>query len=88
MKMIISNGQVYRTLEHVRLRQIPWHKREQIFQQLQEKGLLACVSQTIVSMPERAGINIATLTELGRAELSRLMDCPPDEIWSIGEDLP
>lgn len=79
--MSLSNGQVWDALEQVRLRQVPWHKRSQLFAKLQAAGLVEPVEQKTLSMAWRPVLSVAMLTEAGKAELARLALCQSDEAW-------
>jgi len=69
-----SNEAVLEALRRVQYRQVPWARRPQVFQYLRELGLMDTVRQrTVAPAPGfHAPVDIAVLTELGRAEFARL----------------
>ncbi|HRL20644.1 MAG TPA: hypothetical protein PLG97_08615 [Alcaligenes sp.] len=60
------NPTIWNTLELVRLRQIPWHKKQAVFEQLQPLGLIQAIPQTTQTPSHFPAPLIAILTEEGR----------------------
>jgi hypothetical protein len=69
-----SNEVVLEALRRVQYRQVPWARRPEVFQYLRELGLMETVRQrTVAPAPGfHAPVDIAVLTDLGRAEFARL----------------
>ena len=71
--MTYSNEAVLEALRHAQLRQVPWAKRPQVFEFLRETGLLELVRQRTAAAPGyHSPVDIAVLTETGKAEIDRL----------------
>ncbi|MFC3865828.1 hypothetical protein [Alcaligenes aquatilis] len=60
------NPTIWNTLELVRLRQTPWHKKQAVFEQLQSLGLVQAIPQTTQTPSPFPAPLIAMLTEEGR----------------------
>ncbi|TCU95293.1 hypothetical protein [Paracandidimonas soli] len=86
--MTLLNGQVHDVLKQVRLRQVPWHKKQNIFRKLHARGLVLCVPQVTISAPDRTAVDIALLTESGQAELERLAHCQRGQAWLTDTEEP
>lgn len=84
--MTLLNGQVWNTLELVRLRQIPWHKRPDTFDKLQAAGLLESVQQKTLTVTDRPAPLVAVLTERGKEELIRLSGSRSADVWCAESD--
>ena len=69
-----SNEVVLEALRRAQYRQVPWAKRPGVFQYLRSLGMMDTVRQrTVAPAPGfHAPVDIAVLTELGRAEFARL----------------
>jgi hypothetical protein len=69
-----SNEAVLEALRRVQYRQVPWARRPQVFQYLRDLGLMDTVRQrTVAPAPGfHAPVDIAVLTDRGRAEFARL----------------
>jgi hypothetical protein len=69
-----SNEAVLDALRRVQYRQVPWARRPNVFEYLRNLGLMDTVRQkTVAPAPGfHAPVDIAILTETGRAEFSRL----------------
>ncbi len=69
-----SNEAVLEALRRVQYRQVPWARRPQVFEYLRGLGLMETVRQrTVAPAPGfHAPVDIAVLTERGRAEFARL----------------
>jgi hypothetical protein len=69
-----SNEVVLEALRRVQYRQVPWARRPEVFQYLRELGLMDTVRQrTVAPAPGfHAPVDIAVLTDRGRAEFARL----------------
>jgi hypothetical protein len=69
-----SNEAVLEALRRVQYRQVPWARRPEVFQYLRDLGLMDTVRQrTVAPAPGfHAPVDIAVLTERGRAEFARL----------------
>jgi len=69
-----SNEAVLEALRRVQYRQVPWAKRPSVFQYLRSLGLMDTVRQrTVAPAPGfHAPVDIAVLTDKGRAEFARL----------------
>lgn len=63
------NPSIWQTLELVRLRQTPWHKKQAIFDKLQSLGLVEAIPQTTQTPSPFPAPLIAALTEEGRRAL-------------------
>jgi hypothetical protein len=69
-----SNEAVLEALRRVQYRQVPWAKRPGVFEYLRGLGLMETVRQRTVAPGAgfHAPVDIAVLTERGRAEFNRL----------------
>jgi hypothetical protein len=69
-----SNEAVLEALRRVQYRQVPWAKRPGVFEYLRGLGLMDTVRQrTVAPAPGfHAPVDIAVLTDKGRAEFARL----------------
>lgn len=69
-----SNQAVLDALRRVQYRQVPWARRPGVFEYLRTLGLMDTVRQkTVAPAPGfHAPVDIAILTEIGRAEFVRL----------------
>ncbi|HEX3637127.1 MAG TPA: hypothetical protein VHV99_16895 [Paraburkholderia sp.] len=69
-----SNEAVLEALRRAQYRQVPWARRPGVFQYLRALGLMDTVRQrTVAPAPGfHAPVDIAVLTERGRAEFTRL----------------
>ncbi|TKC81692.1 hypothetical protein FAZ69_27395 [Trinickia terrae] len=69
-----SNEAVLEALRRVQYRQVPWAKRPNVFEYLRGLGLMDTVRQrTVAPAPGfHAPVDIAVLTDKGRAEFARL----------------
>ncbi|CAH2893876.1 MAG: FIG00454649: hypothetical protein [uncultured Paraburkholderia sp.] len=69
-----SNEAVLEALRRAQYRQVPWAKRPGVFQYLRALGLMDTVRQrTVAPAPGfHAPVDIAVLTDRGRAEFARL----------------
>ena len=69
-----SNEAVLEALRRVQYRQVPWAKRPSVFEYLRGLGLMDIVRQrTVAPAPGfHAPVDIAVLTDKGRAEFARL----------------
>ena len=69
-----SNEAVLDALRRVQYRQVPWARRPGVFEYLRTLGLLDTVRQkTVAPAPGfHAPVDIAVLTDSGRAEFARL----------------
>jgi hypothetical protein len=69
-----SNEAVLEALRRAQYRQVPWARRPGVFQYLRALGLMDTVRQrTVAPAPGfHAPVDIAVLTERGRAEFARL----------------
>jgi hypothetical protein len=69
-----SNEAVLEALRRVQYRQVPWAKRPGVFEYLRGLGLMETVRQRTVAPGAgfHAPVDIAVLTEKGRAEFNRL----------------
>lgn len=79
-----SNEAVLEALRRVQYRQVPWARRPEVFQYLRELGLMETVRQrTVAPAPGfHAPVDIAVLTDLGRAEFARLARDERSLDWS------
>jgi len=81
--MKYSNEVVLDALRHVQLRQVPWAKRPQIFEFLRDMGLLDTVRQRTAATPGyHSPVDIAVLTDTGKAEIDRLERHERSAQWS------
>ncbi|MBB3259541.1 hypothetical protein F4827_004416 [Paraburkholderia bannensis] len=69
-----SNEAVLEALRRVQYRQVPWARSPKVFQYLRNLGLMDTVRQrTVAPAPGfHAPVDIAVLTDRGRAEFARL----------------
>src|SRR5580698_6569694 len=69
-----SNEAVLEALRRAQYRQVPWAKRPGVFEYLRSLGMMDTVRQrTVAPAPGfHAPVDIAVLTERGRAEFARL----------------
>ena len=69
-----SNEAVLEALRRVQYRQVPWARRPGVFEYLRGLGLMETARQRTVSPGAgfHAPVDIAVLTERGRAEFTRL----------------
>jgi len=69
-----SNEAVLEALRRVQYRQVPWAKRPGVFEYLRGLGLMETVRQRTVAPGAgfHAPVDIAVLTDKGRAEFNRL----------------
>ncbi|POR46074.1 hypothetical protein B0G62_12756 [Paraburkholderia eburnea] len=69
-----SNEAVLEALRRVQYRQVPWARSPRVFQHLRNLGLMDTVRQrTVAPAPGfHAPVDIAVLTDRGRAEFARL----------------
>jgi|ERR1700733_12666782 hypothetical protein len=69
-----SNEAVLEALRRVQYRQVPWARRPGVFEYLRSLGLMDTVRQRTVAPGAgfHAPVDIAVLTERGRAEFARL----------------
>ncbi|RFU48009.1 hypothetical protein [Paraburkholderia sp. DHOC27] len=69
-----SNEVVLEALRRAQYRQVPWARRPGVFEYLRALGLMETVRQrTVAPAPGfHAPVDIAVLTERGRAEFTRL----------------
>jgi len=69
-----SNEAVLEALRRVQYRQVPWARRPGVFEYLRGLGLMETVRQRTVAPGAgfHAPVDIAVLTEKGRAEFNRL----------------
>jgi hypothetical protein len=69
-----SNEAVLEALRRAQYRQVPWARRPGVFQYLRALGLMDTVRQrTVAPAPGfHAPVDIAVLTDRGRAEFARL----------------
>ncbi len=69
-----SNETVLEALRRAQYRQVPWARRPGVFEYLRSLGLMETVRQrTVAPAPGfHAPVDIAVLTERGRAEFARL----------------
>lgn len=81
--MKYSNEVVLEALRRVQLRQVPWAKRPHIFEFLREMGLLDTARQRTAATPGyHSPVDIAILTENGKAEIDRLERDERSALWS------
>ncbi|WEY37413.1 hypothetical protein [Paraburkholderia sp. SUR17] len=69
-----SNEAVLEALRRAQYRQVPWARRPEVFEYLRALGLMETVRQrTVAPAPGfHAPVDIAVLTDRGRAEFARL----------------
>ncbi len=79
-----SNEAVLDALRRVQYRQVPWARRPGVFEYLRTLGLLDTVRQkTVAPAPGfHAPVDIAVLTDSGRAEFARLERDEKRSGWS------
>ncbi|GAB2881460.1 hypothetical protein GCM10027093_15950 [Paraburkholderia jirisanensis] len=79
-----SNEAVLEALRRAQYRQVPWAKRPGVFEYLRALGMMDTVRQrTVAPAPGfHAPVDIAVLTELGRAEFARLARDEQTMDWS------
>src|ERR1700677_1450269 len=71
--MTYSNEAVLEALRRAQLRQVPWVKRPLVFEFLRTQGLLETVRQRKAAAPGyHSPVDIAVLTDSGKAEIERL----------------
>lgn len=63
------DASIWHTLELVRLRQTPWHKKQVLFDKLQALGLIEAVPQKTLAPSQFPPPLIAVLTDGGRQAL-------------------
>lgn len=81
--MTYSNEAVLEALRRAQYRQVPWPKRPRVFEFLRTSGLLETIRQRTASAPGyHAPVDIAVLTELGKAEIDRLERCERSAEWT------
>ncbi len=81
--MTYSNETVLEALRRAQLRQVPWAKRPEAFEFLREMGLLELVRQRTAAAPGyHSPVDIAVLTEIGKAEIDRLERNERSPRWS------
>lgn len=80
-----SNEAVLEALRRVQYRQVPWARRPGVFQYLRGLGLMDTVRQrTVAPAPGfHAPVDIAVLTDKGRAEFARLSREERAADWSV-----
>lgn len=80
-----SNEAVLEALRRVQYRQVPWARRPGVFQYLRGLGLMDTVRQrTVAPAPGfHAPVDIAVLTDKGRAEFARLSREERAAEWSV-----
>ncbi|HTR09573.1 MAG TPA: hypothetical protein VMJ11_23540 [Paraburkholderia sp.] len=79
-----SNEAVLEALRRVQYRQVPWARRPEVFQYLRDLGMMDIVRQrTVAPAPGfHAPVDIAVLTDRGRAEFARLERDERTAHWS------
>jgi len=79
-----SNEAVLEALRRVQYRQVPWARRPMVFEYLRGLGLMDTVRQrTVAPAPGfHAPVDIAVLTDRGRAEFARLARDERSLQWS------
>jgi hypothetical protein len=79
-----SNEAVLEALRRVQYRQVPWARRPEVFQYLRDLGMMDIVRQrTVAPAPGfHAPVDIAVLTDRGRAEFARLARDERTAQWS------
>jgi hypothetical protein len=80
-----SNETVLEALRRAQYRQVPWARRPGVFQYLRALGLMDTVRQrTVAPAPGfHAPVDIAVLTEQGRAEFARLAHAETQLSWTV-----
>ncbi|CAD6521771.1 hypothetical protein LMG28727_01682 [Paraburkholderia kirstenboschensis] len=80
-----SNEAVLEALRRAQYRQVPWAKRPGVFQYLRALGLMDTVRQrTVAPAPGfHAPVDIAVLTDRGRAEFARLSHAEGLLTWTV-----
>ena len=80
-----SNEAVLEALRRAQYRQVPWAKRPTVFEYLRALGLMDTVRQrTVAPAPGfHAPVDIAVLTDKGRAEFARLAHDERTLGWSV-----
>ncbi|WP_414444945.1 hypothetical protein [Burkholderia sp. 22PA0106] len=78
-----SNEAVLDALRRVQYRQVPWARRPNVFEYLRNLGLMDTVRQkTVAPAPGfHAPVDIAILTDTGRAEFTRLERAERSTAW-------
>ncbi|MGU7769370.1 hypothetical protein ACV229_04220 [Burkholderia sp. MR1-5-21] len=79
-----SNEAVLDALRRVQYRQVPWARRPGVFEYLRSLGLMDTVRQkTVAPAPGfHAPVDIAVLTDTGRAEFARLERDEKSAAWT------
>jgi hypothetical protein len=81
--MNYSNEAVLEALRRIQYRQVPWPRRPRVFEFLRSCGLLETARQRTASAPGyHAPVDIAVLTEMGKAEVERLERAERGMMWS------
>ncbi len=80
-----SNEAVLEALRRAQYRQVPWARRPNVFSHLRDHGLLELVRQrTVAPAPGfHAPVDIAVVTERGKAEFSRLSREERSMSWDL-----
>ena len=80
-----SNEAVLEALRRAQYRQVPWARRPGVFQYLRALGLMDTVRQrTVAPAPGfHAPVDIAVLTDRGRAEFARLSHDETRLTWTV-----
>jgi hypothetical protein len=83
-----SNEAVLEALRRVQYRQVPWARRPSVFEYLRGLGLMETVRQRTVAPGAgfHAPVDIAVLTDRGRAEFARLTREERLLGWSASKD--
>jgi hypothetical protein len=83
-----SNQAVLEALRRAQYRQVPWARRPGVFEYLRALGLMETVRQrTVAPAPGfHAPVDIAVLTERGRAEFARLARDERSLAWSADRE--
>src|SRR5690242_17269707 len=79
-----SNEAVLEALRRVQYRQVPWARRPGVFEYLRGLGLMETVRQRTVAPGAgfHAPVDIAVLTDRGRAEFNRLAREERAQTWT------
>lgn len=79
-----SNEAVLEALRRVQYRQVPWARRPGVFEYLRGLGLMETVRQRTVAPGAgfHAPVDIAVLTDRGRAEFNRLAREERAQSWT------
>ena len=79
-----SNEAVLEALRRVQYRQVPWAKRPGVFEYLRGLGLMETARQRTVAPGAgfHAPVDIAVLTDRGRAEFNRLAREERAQTWT------